>query len=97
MPQPVFGSVAFIAQCFLLQRLMNGYRKMTNVPHFNTIVGSSCNELRHRLTLQRAPDEDKRDLPLRSVQEVQCLRFPAYRGWDTRQQQGHSRESPAAR
>src|SRR6266576_3539307 len=53
MPQPVFGSVAFLAQCFFLQRLMNGYGKMTNVPHFNTIVGSSCNELRHRLTLQR--------------------------------------------
>src|SRR6266566_3853663 len=76
MPQPVFGSVAFIAQCFFLQRAMNGYGKMTNVPHFNAIVGASGNELRHRLTLQRAPDEDKRGLPLRYVQEFQFLRFP---------------------
>src|SRR5467141_3295357 len=76
MPQAVFGSVAFLAQCFLLQRPTNGYGKMTNAPHFNTIVGASCNELRHRLTLQDATDEDKRDLPLRSVQEFQCLRFP---------------------
>src|SRR5882762_4997325 len=68
MPQAVFGSVAFLAQCFLLQRPMNGYGKMTNAPHFNTIVGASCNELRHRLTLQDATDEDKRDLPLRSAQ-----------------------------
>src|SRR6266403_4188956 len=75
MPQAVFGSVAFLAQCFLLQRPTNGYGKMTNAPHFNTIVGASCNELRHRLTLQDATDEDKRDLPLRSVQEFQCLRF----------------------
>src|SRR6266849_2530241 len=76
MPQAVLGSAAFLAQCFFLQRLMNGYGKMTNVPHFNTIVGASCNELRHRLTLQGATDKDKRDLPLRSVQEFQCLRFP---------------------
>ncbi len=55
---------------------MNGYGKMTNVAHFNTIVGASCNELCHRLTLQDATDEDKRDLPLRSAQEFQCLRFP---------------------
>ncbi len=48
---------------------------MTNVIHFNTIVGSSCDELRHRLTLQDAADEDKRDRPLRPVQEFQCLRF----------------------
>src|SRR6267143_2764397 len=48
---------------------------MTNVPHFNAIVGDSGNELRHRLTLQDATDEDKRDLPLRSVQEFQGLRF----------------------
>src|SRR6267143_201517 len=54
---------------------MNGYRKMTNVIHFNTIVGSSCDELRHRLTLQDATDEDKRDRPLRPVQEFECLRF----------------------
>src|SRR6266852_97424 len=76
MPQAVLGSAACLAQGFFLQRLMNGYRKMTNVPHFNTIVGASCNELRHRLTLQGATDKDKRDLPLRSVQEFQCLRFP---------------------
>src|SRR6266481_1212412 len=44
--------------------------------HFNTIVGASCNELRHRLTLQGATDKHKRDLPLRSVQEFQCLGFP---------------------
>src|SRR6266404_1507049 len=75
MPQAVFGSVAFLAQCFLLQRPTNGYGKMTNAPHFNTIVGASCNELRHRLALQDATDEDKRDLPLRSVQEFQCLCF----------------------
>ncbi len=68
MPQAVFGSVAFLAQCFLLQRPMNGYGKVANVLHFNTIVGASCNELRHRLTLQGATDEDKWDLPLRSVQ-----------------------------
>src|SRR5229473_6660738 len=76
MPQAVLGSAAFLAQCFFLQRLMNGYGKMTNVPHFNTIVGASCNELRHRLTLQGATDKDKRDLPLRSVQEFQCLSLP---------------------
>src|SRR5467141_5259862 len=76
MPQVVLGSVAFLAQCFFLQRPMNGYRKMTNAPHFNAIVGTSCNELRHRLTLHGATDKDKRDLPLRSVQEFQCLRFP---------------------
>src|SRR5207245_7841677 len=76
MPQAVLGSAAFIAQCFFLQRPMNGYGKMTNAPHFNTIVGASCNELRHRLTLQGATDEDKRDLPLRSAQEFQCPRFP---------------------
>src|SRR6267143_3410826 len=75
MPQAVFGSVAFLAQCFLLHRPTNGYGKMTNAPHFNTIVGASCNDLRHRLTLQDATDEDKRDLPLRSVQEFQGLRF----------------------
>src|SRR5437667_7148563 len=51
MPQAVFGSVAFLAQCFLLQRPMNGYGKVTNVAHFNAIVGPSGNELRHRLTL----------------------------------------------
>src|SRR5205823_13212408 len=45
MPQAVFGSVAFLAQCFLLQRPMNGYGKVANVLHFNTIVGASCNEL----------------------------------------------------
>src|SRR5437016_6453599 len=55
---------------------MNGYRKMTNVPHFNAIVGASGNELRHRLTLQDATDEDNRDLRLRLVQDFQCLRFP---------------------
>src|SRR5260370_12509652 len=76
MPQAVLGSAPFLAQCFFLQRPTNGYGKMTNAPHFNTIVGSSCNELRHRLTLQGATDKDKRDLPLRSVQEFQCLRFP---------------------
>src|ERR1700687_4672052 len=76
MPQAVFGAVAFIAQGLLIQSPMNGYGKMTNVAHFNTIVGSSCNELRHRLTLQRAPDEDKRDSPLRSRKEFQCLLFP---------------------
>src|SRR6266850_3919276 len=76
MPQAVLGSAAFLAQCFFLQRLMNGYGKMTNAPHFNAIVGASCNELRHRLTLQGATDEDKRDLPLRSVQEFLCLPFP---------------------
>jgi len=75
MPQVVLGSVAFIAQCFLLQRPMNGYGKVTNVAHFNAIVGPSGNELRHRLTLQYATDEDQRDLHLRSVQEFQCLRF----------------------
>src|SRR5260370_9932581 len=75
MPQAVFGSVAFLAQCFLLQRPTNGCGKMTIAPQFNTIVGSSCDELRHRLTLQDATDEDKRDLPLRSVQEFQGLRF----------------------
>src|SRR2546422_10858052 len=75
MPQAVLGSAAFLAQCFFLQRLMNGYRKMTNAPHFNAIVGASCNELRHRLTLHGATDEDKRDGPLRSVQEFQRLRF----------------------
>ena len=40
------------------------------------MVGASCNELRHRLTLQDATDQDKRDLALRYVQEFQCLRFP---------------------
>src|SRR6266403_3999948 len=75
MPQADLGPVAFLAQCFFLQRLMNGYGKVTNVTHFNAIVGASCNELRHRLPLQDATDEDKRDLPLRSVQEFQCLRF----------------------
>src|SRR6267143_4024070 len=75
MLQAVLRSVAFIAQCFLSQRPMNGDGKMTNAPHFNAIVGASCNELRHRLTLQDTTDEDKRDLPLRSVQEFQCLRF----------------------
>ena len=76
MPQAVLRSVVFIAQCFLLQRPMNGHRKMANMIHFNTIVGASCKELRHRLTLQGATDEDKRDLRLQSVQEFQCLRFP---------------------
>src|SRR5260370_17314722 len=76
MPQAVFGSVAFLAQCFLLQRPMNGYGKMPNVLHFNTMVGAVCNDPRPRLTLQGATDEDKRDLPLRSVQEFQCLSFP---------------------
>src|SRR5882672_2309086 len=75
MPQADLGAVAFLAQCFLVQGPVNGYGKMTNVTHFNTIVGASGNELRHRLTLQYATDEDKRDLPLRSVQEFQCLRF----------------------
>jgi len=51
MPQAVFGSVAFIAQSLLIQSPMNGYGKMTNVAHFNAMVGSSCNEFRHRLTL----------------------------------------------
>src|SRR5260370_5219156 len=76
MPQAVLGSVAFIAQCFLLQSPMNGYGKMTDVAHFNAIVGASCNELRHRLTLQGATHEDERDLPLRQVQEFQCLCLP---------------------
>src|SRR6266403_471036 len=76
MPQADLGPVAFLAQCFLIQSPMNGYGKMTNVTHFNAIVGASCNELRHRLPLQDATDEDKRDLPLRSVQKFQCLRFP---------------------
>src|SRR5882762_1264407 len=75
MPQAVLRSVAFIAQCFFFQRPMNGYGKMTNVTHFNTIVSASCNELRHGLTLQDTTDEDKRDLSFRSVQEFQCLRF----------------------
>src|SRR6266852_677186 len=75
MPQTVFGSVVVITQCFLIQSPMNGHRKMTNVIHFNAIVSASCNELRHRLTLQDATDEDKRNLPLRSVQQFQCLRF----------------------
>src|SRR5882724_4148235 len=75
MPQADLGPVAFLAQRFLIQSPVNGYGKMTNVTHFNAIVGASCNELRHRLPLQDTTDEDKRDLPLRSVQEFQCLRF----------------------
>src|SRR6267154_5968507 len=76
MPQADLGSIAFIAQRFLIQSPMNSYGKMTNVTHFNAIVSASCNELRHRLTLQDATDEDKRNLPLRSVQQFRCLRFP---------------------
>jgi hypothetical protein len=75
MPQAVFGPVALVAQGLLIQSSKNGYGKMTNVPHFDAIVGSSCNELRHGLALEKATDEDERDLPLRSVQEFQCLRF----------------------
>src|SRR5882762_3064765 len=75
MPQLVLGSVALLAQCLLIQSPMNGYGKVTNVTHFNAIVGPSCDELRHGLALQDAADEDKRDLSLRSVQEFQCLRF----------------------
>src|SRR6266403_1073724 len=75
MPQADLRSIAFVAQRFLIQSPMNGYGKMTNVTHFNAIVSASCNELRHRLTLQDATDEDKRNLPLRSVQQFQCLRF----------------------
>src|SRR5882762_3905493 len=54
---------------------MNGYGKMTDVTHFNAIVGAFGNELRHRLAVQDAAHEDKRDLSLRSLQEFQCLRF----------------------
>src|SRR6202521_5691948 len=54
---------------------MNGYGKMTNMIHFNTIVSTSGNELRHRLTLQDATDEDKRARALRSVQEFRSLSF----------------------
>src|SRR5882762_1703262 len=75
MPQAVFGPVALVAQRLLIQSSKNGYGKMTNVAHFDAIVGSSCNELRHGLALENATDEDQRDLPLRSVQEFQCLRF----------------------
>src|SRR6266851_2837838 len=75
MPQADLGSVACVAQCFLIQRPVNGHGKMTNVTHFNAIVGASCDELRHRLALQDATDEDKRDLSLRPGQEFQCLRF----------------------
>ncbi len=50
---------------------MNGYGKVTNVAHFNAIVGPSGNEFRDCLPLQDVTDEDKRDLPLRLVQQFQ--------------------------
>src|SRR5258708_7814635 len=76
MSQALLGSIAFVAQCFLIQSPMNGHGKMTKVIHFNTIVGASCNEFRDYLPLHGASDEDKRDLLPRLVQEFQCLRFP---------------------
>src|SRR6267378_2556798 len=75
MPQADLGSVAFLAQRFLIQSPMNGHGKMTNMTHFDAVVSASCNKLRHRLTLQDTTDEDKRDLSFRSVQEFQCLHF----------------------
>jgi len=76
MPQAVLGSVAFIAQRFLIQSPMNGYGKVTNMIHFYAVVSSSCNEIRYGLPLQGATDEDKWDLSVRQVQEFECLRFP---------------------
>lgn len=76
MPQADLGSVAFIAQRFLIQSPMNGYGKVTNMIHFYAVVSSSGNELRNSLTLQGTTNKDEWDLALRQVQELECLRFP---------------------
>jgi hypothetical protein len=44
---------------------MNGYGKMTNATRFNTIVGASGNQLRYRLALKVAAEEDQGDSLLR--------------------------------
>jgi len=63
---------------------MNGYGKMTNLTHFNAIVGASVMKLRHRLTLHGATTKISGSGSSIGA-GVPVPAFPAaHRGWDTR-------------
>jgi len=57
------------------QSSMNGDGKMTNVVHFDTVVGAFCNEVRTVSRCKVLPTKI-RGSACSIVQEFQCLRFP---------------------
>jgi hypothetical protein len=75
MPQFLFGAIALIAQRFLRESPMNGYRQMANVIHFNTIGSTFQDELRGGFAFHAVDQKDEGDVLLHLAQKVEYLRF----------------------
>jgi hypothetical protein len=73
MSQLPFGTIALIAQGFLIERPMNSYGQMSNVVDFDTIGSTIQDELRSGFAFQAVNQEDDRDVFLKLLQELQHL------------------------
>src|ERR1700675_3792802 len=81
MPQLFFGLLALFAQIVVTEGSTNGYRKVSNVIHFNAIGGALRNYCRHGFRLHRACQEDAGNPPVTQMEDFQRVRSLPVQCW----------------